>query len=81
MYDRDNSCLYCTKRSHSLLSDLNNNELNILNSNRYEVSYKSGEVICKAGTKPVGLICLNKGKVKIIRRGINGNEQIYIERI
>lgn len=73
---RDNSCLFCAKRTNSLLSDLSNNELKILNSNRYEVSYKSGEIICKEGTKPFGLICLNKGKVKIVRRGINGNEQI-----
>ena len=76
MGDRDNSCLYCTKRSNSLLNDLSNNELKILNSNKYEVSYKSGEIICREGTKPFGLICLNKGKVKIVRRGINGKEQI-----
>ena len=76
MYGRDNNCLYCTKRNHSLLIDLINNELNILNSNRYDVSNKSGELICKEDTKPAGLICLNKGKVKIIRRGVNGNKQI-----
>ena len=74
--NRYNSCLYCTKRSNSLLSDLSNNELKILDRNRYEVSYKSGEVICKEGAKPFGLICLNKGKVKIVRKGINGKEQI-----
>ncbi|MCK5401929.1 MAG: Crp/Fnr family transcriptional regulator [Flavobacteriaceae bacterium] len=50
--------------------------MKILNKNRYEVSYKSGEIICKEGAKPFGLICLNKGKVKIVRRGTNGNEQI-----
>ena len=71
-----NTCFYCTKRSNSLLSDLNNNELKILERNRYEVSYKSGEIICNEGTKPFGLICLNKGKVKIVRKGVNGKEQI-----
>ncbi|RLD27992.1 MAG: Crp/Fnr family transcriptional regulator [Bacteroidetes bacterium] len=76
MDDRKNTCLCCTKRSNSLLSDLSNNELKILDKNRYEISYKSGEIICKEGTKPFGLICLNKGKVKIVRRGINGNNQI-----
>ena len=71
-----NTCFYCTKRSNSLLSDLNNNELKILERNRYEVSYKSGEIIFKEGAKPFGLICLNKGKVKIVRKGVNGKEQI-----
>lgn len=76
MDDRNNTCLNCTKRSNSLLSDLSNNELKILDKNRYEISYKSGEIICNVGTKPFGLICLKKGKVKIVRSGINGNEQI-----
>ena len=76
MNNRINSCLNCTKRNDSLLNDLSNDELRILNKNKYSVSYKSGEIICKEGTKPLGLICLNKGKVKIVRRGINGNEQI-----
>lgn len=76
MYDINNSCLDCTKRSHSLLSNLSNEELKILNKNRYTVSYKSGEIICKEGVSPLGLICLNKGKVKIVRTGINGTEQI-----
>jgi CRP/FNR family transcriptional regulator, polysaccharide utilization system transcription regulator len=76
MDDRKNTCFCCTKRSNSLLSDLSNNELKILDKNRYEISYKSGEIICKEGTKPFGLICLNRGKVKIVRRGLNGITQI-----
>ena len=74
--DGNNSCLNCAKRKNSLLSDLNNDELNILDKNRYTVSYKSGEIICKEGIKPLGLICLNKGKVKMVRTGLNGIEQI-----
>ncbi|UCE93946.1 MAG: Crp/Fnr family transcriptional regulator [Flavobacteriaceae bacterium] len=64
------------KRKNSLFSDLSEEELVILDENRYSVFYKSGEVICKAGTKPLGLICLNRGKVKIVRRGMNGINQI-----
>lgn len=40
------------------------------------MSYKSGEVVCKEGSKPFGLICLNKGKVKIVKTNLNGQEQI-----
>ncbi len=76
MDDRKNTCMNCTKRRNSLLSNLSNDELKILDKNRYEVSYKFGEIICKEGSKPLGLMCLNKGKVKNVRRGINGTEQI-----
>jgi len=74
--EKHNSCLSCIKRKNSLFNNLSNEELKILDKNRYTVLYKSGEVICKEGTKPLGLICLNKGKVKIVRRGIKGIEQI-----
>jgi len=74
--DSKNSCLGCIKRKNSLLSDLTARELKILNKNRYSVSYQPGEIICKEGTKPLGLICLNKGKVKVVRRRLNGTEQI-----
>ncbi len=76
MDEKTHFCYDCSKRSNSLLSDLSVDELKILDNNRYNVSYKSGEIICKEGSKPLGLICLNKGKVKIVRRGSNGAEQI-----
>ena len=62
--DSENYCLNCIKRKDSLLSDLGARELKIIDKNRYTVSYKPGEIICKEGTKPLGLICLNKGKSK-----------------
>ena len=71
-----NACMNCHKRNHSLLNDLSHEELVQLNSNKYRVNYKAGETICKLGTKPLGLICLYEGKVKITRTGSNGNEQI-----
>jgi CRP-like cAMP-binding protein len=76
MREISNTCLNCTIRRNSLLSELNYNELKLLDRNRYEISYKHGEIICQEGTKPFGLLCLNKGKVKIVRSGINGKEQI-----
>ena len=76
MREITNTCLNCTQKSNSLLSDLSDNELKLLDRNRYEVSYMPGEIICKEGAKPFGLICLNKGKVKTVRRGVNGKEQI-----
>jgi len=70
------TCMNCPSRRHSLLNDLDIGELAQMNKNRYEVAYRTGELIYKEGANSPGLICLNKGKVKIIRQGINGVEQI-----
>jgi CRP-like cAMP-binding protein len=70
------SCVNCLKRKQSLLAELNFEELSELNINRHVVEYKLGEVIYKEGGKPQGLLCLNKGKVKITRIGVSGNDQI-----
>ena len=66
----------CVKRCHSLLNELSYDELKTLDQNRYTVSFSANETICKEGTKSLGLICLNKGKVKISRSGMIGAEQI-----
>ena len=76
MEDKKNTCLNCTQRKNSLLNDLSYDELQVIDKNRYSVTYKSGEVICKEGTKPLGLICLTRGKVKTVRRDLNGTEHI-----
>ena len=75
-YTEKHACLYCSKKVHSLFSELNCDELTTLNEDKYEVFYKTGETIYKAGTRPLGLLCLYQGKVKISRLGLNGAEQI-----
>lgn len=70
------SCVNCKKRMHSLLNELSADELELLNSKRFQVSYKEGEYIGKEGMKPSGLICLNQGKVKISKISSKGKEQI-----
>ncbi len=73
---KKNTCVNCRKKVHSLLKGLSCEELALLEKNKYEVLYKAGEIVCKAGTKPSGLLCLNEGKVKITKLGVNGVEQI-----
>ncbi|MFA9372033.1 MAG: Crp/Fnr family transcriptional regulator [Labilibaculum antarcticum] len=38
--------------------------------------FKKGEYIYKEGERPVGLVCLSDGKVKIFKEGVGGREQI-----
>jgi CRP/FNR family transcriptional regulator len=39
-------------------------------------TYKKGQTIFFEDSRPLGLFCLNKGKVKIFKTGIDGKEQI-----
>lgn len=58
------------------MEGLNERELDILNQNRMIVNYKKGETIYKEYSKPVGLYCLNQGKVKLVKYSNKGNEVI-----
>ena len=70
------TCMNCVKKESSLLNELSFNELAILENDRSVVNYKKGELIYKEGAKPMGLLCLNTGKVKITRQAHNGIAQI-----
>ena len=71
-----NTCMTCGKKHLSLIDNLNYSELEILESHRTEIHYKKRETIYKEGTKPLGLLCLNAGKAKLVRTADNGKEQI-----
>jgi len=68
--------MQCEKKRLSLFDGLSHNELEVLDRHRTAVSFKKGEVIYKEGGNPMGLLCLNAGKAKIVRRSDHGTEQI-----
>ena len=70
------TCMNCMVRRLSLFDDLSEPELSNINRNRSVATYRAGESIYKQGTRPMGLICLAQGKVKVIMDGISGAEQI-----
>ena len=74
--EKEHCCHNCNHRRASLFYNLNVHDLDIINEGRSMVTYGSGEVILKRNSKPFGLYCLQKGKVKISRLGINGKEHI-----
>ena len=63
------NCVGCLKVNLSLFSDLNENELELINRGRDKFYYKKGEVIFKEGSQPIGLNCLSMGKVKLVKAG------------
>jgi CRP-like cAMP-binding protein len=63
------NCVGCLKVNYSLFSELSENELETLNNNRSKLFFKKGDYIFLEGAMPVGLYCLNHGKVKMIKQG------------
>lgn len=63
------NCVGCAKVVHSLFDNLNDNELATLNTNRVKYDYNKGDIIYKEGDLLNGLICLNLGKVKLVKKG------------
>ena len=63
------NCVGCAKVNHSLFDELNDDELKVLNHNRTKFEFKKGAFIYKEGEQIKGLICLNHGKVKLVKKG------------
>ena len=60
----------------SMFNGLNEEELDRLSGNKSCVGYKKGQVLFYEGTRPMGLFCINRGKIKVSKMGSNGKEQI-----
>lgn len=60
----------------SVFSVLADSEKELLKKNSTCTRYKKNEIIYKEGDKPVGLMALSSGKVKIFKEGVGGREQI-----
>lgn len=72
----DLQCQFCESRGDSHFSDLPNDDLEVLSSHKSCVTYKKGQTLFYEGTRPMGIFCINHGKVKVYKMGSNGKEQI-----
>ena len=70
------TCEDCIDNKMSVFSVLSPEEKDLLRKNNSSHHYKKGEIIFKEGDKPIGLICLSEGKVKVFKEGVGGREQI-----
>lgn len=72
----DIQCSFCQSKDSSHFADLNDEELAVLSSHKSCVPYKKGQTLFYEGTRPMGIFCINRGKVKVFKMGSNGREQI-----
>jgi len=71
----DTACASCKKLRISLFQDIPSADLEKLSAGKTCTTYKKGSVFMHEGSRPNGVFCLNRGKVKIYKHG-DGREQI-----
>lgn len=69
-------CETCGSRHKSIFCHLEVEELAAFSANKSCMSYKKGQIIFNEGGHPLGLFCVNDGKVKLEHTGMDGKEQI-----
>ncbi len=70
------SCQYCATRANSHFNSLQEKDLQVLSHGKTCIKYKKGQTLFYEGTRPMGLFCINSGKVKVYKMSSEGKEQI-----
>lgn len=75
------ACSLCDHLKESLFNGLTVDELSRINNHKTCIQYKKGQNIFYEGTRPMGLYCVNAGKVKVYKNNLQGKEYIlYISK-
>lgn len=69
-------CQHCQSRKLSLFHFCHLNEIEGIDNAKSCALYKKGQVIFHEGSNPMGLYCINFGKVKVYRSAADGKEKI-----
>jgi CRP-like cAMP-binding protein len=69
-------CSLCPGKEQSLFEDLPKEDLDSLSKHKTCIRYKKGQTLFYEGTRPMGLFCINSGKVKVYKISSEGKEQI-----
>ncbi len=70
------ACKLCQSQRRSMFSSLTDSEMTNLEISKTCTKYKKGQVLFHEGTRPLGVFCVNRGRIKVYRLGIDGKEQI-----
>ncbi len=69
-------CQRCSKRFNTLFCQQSNDKIVGVEDEKICTSYKKGEYVFRQGEPPLGVFCLNRGKVKIVKQEKDGSEKI-----
>ena len=70
------SCDNCQVNKVSKFGNLCHEELSKINFSKSCTAYKKGQILFHEGTRPLGVFCVNKGKIKVYKTGDDGKDQI-----
>lgn len=70
------SCTACKSRMDSVFCNLSDEEVTNLSMQKNCNYYQKGQIVFNEGNMPMGLFCINTGRVKIFQSGTVGKEQI-----
>lgn len=70
------NCEACKSRGDSMFENLCSHQLSEVSEHKSCTLYKKGQILFHEGTRPLGVFCINQGKVKIYKIGFEGKEQI-----
>jgi len=76
MFNSEETCRRFLDDKKSIFSKLTQKQQEILKSGLSASFFKKGDFIFKEDDKPISLICLWEGKVKVFKEGVGGREQI-----
>ncbi len=69
-------CQNCKKRFTSVFCRVENDTMDSINDEKVCTPYKKGQIIFHEGSRPLGIYCVNRGKIKLVKLGEDGKEQI-----
>lgn len=72
----EHNCATCNSRLHSVFSVVSSDHIQDLNEHKSCSTYKKGQIIFSENGLPMGLFCVNSGKIKLSTSGPDGKEQI-----
>ncbi len=72
----DLQCQSCTARLSSVFNVLDNKQVLSINKKKTCATYQKGEFLFMENSLPLGVFCVNSGKIKIATTGFDGKEQI-----
>jgi|SRR6185503_4786552 len=70
------ACEICPTRESGVFCDVTKDEMREFSRNRSFNTYRRKSIIFYEGNPPLGLFCIQKGKVKISKHGMDGQVQI-----
>ncbi|MFH1005816.1 MAG: Crp/Fnr family transcriptional regulator [Bacteroidota bacterium] len=71
------SCDRCIIFSKSVFANIDKKDIKILSEKKKCSSFKKGQSVIRANTNPIGIYCVNKGKLKVFKYGVMGKEYVF----